>query len=168
MLGDAAVRLVRLYRSPQGKKLFRYAMVSVISTVVTFAVLGILFYALKLWSEEPDNVLANVAGIFPSYYLNRSWAWGKTGPSHLWKEIVPFWAMSFAGIVLALGAGIAAHHVSVNVLHLHRLGRTMVLYGVNVFAFGVLWVAKFLVINKLFHVHPVADAVHELEGAAGT
>src|SRR5579872_880385 len=167
MLGDAAVRLVRLYRSPRGKKLVRYTMVSAISTAVTFAVLGILFYALNLWSEEPDNVLANVAGIFPSYYLNRSWAWGKTGPSHLWREVVPFWAMSVVSIFLALGAGIAAHHVSVNVLHLHRLGRTMVLYGANLFAFGVLWVGKFLVINKLFHVQAAADAVPELEGASG-
>jgi putative flippase GtrA len=168
MLGDAAVRLVRLYRSPQGKRLVRYTMVSLISTIITFAVLGILFYALGLWSEEPDNVLANVVGIFPSYYLNRNWAWGKSGPSHLWREVVPFWAMSIVSIFLALGAGIAAHHVSVNVLHLHRLGRTMILYGANLFAFGVLWVAKFLVINKLFHVHPVADAMHELEEAAGT
>jgi putative flippase GtrA len=165
MLGDTVVRVWRLYHTPAGRRLFRYAMVSVVSTVVTFAVLGILFYALGLWSEVPDNVLANVAGIFPSYYLNRSWAWGKTGPSHLWREVLPFWAMSFAGIFLAIGAGTLAHHVGFSVLHLHRLGRTVILYGANVFAFGVLWIGKFLIINKLFHVHPVADAAHELEGA---
>ena len=157
MLGDTVVRLWRLYHTPAGKKLFRYTMVSVISTIVSFAVLGILFYALQLWSEVPDNVLANVAGIFPSYYLNRSWAWGKTGPSHFWREVVPFWAMSIAGIIIAIGAGSLAHHVGVSVLHLHRLGRTAVLYGANVFAFGVLWVGKFLIINKLFHVGPTLE-----------
>lgn len=157
MLGDTVVRLWRLYHTPSGKKLFRYTMVSVVSTVVSFAVLGILFYVLRLWSEVPDNVIANIAGIFPSYYLNRSWAWGKTGPSHLWREVVPFWAMSFAGIVIAIGAGTLAHHIGVSVLHLHRLGRTAVLYGANIFAFGVLWVGKYLIINKLFHVHPTLD-----------
>jgi len=165
MLSDTVARVWRLYHTPQGKRLFRYTMVSVISTVVTFAVLGVVFYGLKLWSEVPDNVNANVCGIFPSYYLNRSWAWGKTGPSHLWREVLPFWVMSFAGIALAIGVGALAHHVSVDTLHLHRLGRTFVLYGANVFAFGVLWVLKFFIINKLFHVHPVQDAVHELEAA---
>ena len=165
MLGDSVVRLWRLYHTPSGKKLFRYSMVSVVSTVVSFAVLGILFYALRLWSEVPDNVLANVAGILPSYYLNRNWAWGKTGPSHLWREVVPFWAMSFAGIFLAIGAGSLAHHIGVSVLHLHRLGRTAILYGSNIFAFGVLWVVKFLIINKLFHVAPIADE-SELADAA--
>jgi putative flippase GtrA len=166
MLGDAAVRVWRLYHTPSGRKLARYAAVSVVSTLVTFAVLGILFYALGLWSEVPDNVVANVAGIFPSYYLNRSWAWGKTGPSHLWREVLPFWAMSFAGIFLAIAAGTLAHHVGVSVLHLHRLGRTVILYGANVGAFGILWIGKFLIINKLFHVHPVAEDASELEPAS--
>lgn len=166
MLGDAAVRLWRLYQTPKGKKLFRYAVVSVISTVITFAVLGVLFYALRLGSEVPDNVIANMTSILPSYYLNRSWAWGKTGRSHLWREVVPFWSMSLAGILLAVGTGLVAHHVGVTVLHLHRLGRTAVLYGANIFAFGVLWVGKFLIINKLFHVHPMADAADELVEAA--
>ena|SRR5579862_1694141 len=158
MLGDTAVRLWRFYHTPTGKKLFRYTMVSVISTLVTFAVLGTLFYALQLWSEVPDNLIANVAGILPSYYLNRSWAWGKTGRSHFWREVAPFWAMSLAGILLALGTGSLAHHIGVSVLHLHRLGRTAVLYGANIFAFGLLWVAKFLIINKLFHVGPTVDS----------
>ena len=165
MLGDTVVRVWRLYHTPTGRKLVRYAMVSVVSTAVTFAVVGIVFYALQLWSEVPDNVIGNVAGILPSYYLNRNWAWGKTGPSHLWREVVPFWAMSIAGIFFAIGAGVLAHHIGVDVFHLHRLGRTVVLLGSNVGAFGVLWVAKFLVINKLFHVHPVAEAEHELEAA---
>lgn len=155
-------RAWRLYHTPAGKKLFRYSMVSVISTVLAFAVLGLIFYVLRLGSEVPDNVFANLAGIIPSYYLNRSWAWGKTGPSHLWREVVPFWSMSIVGIALAVFTGLFAHHIGVSVLHLHRLGRTAVLYGANIFAFGVLWVVKFLIINRLFHVHPVADATHEL------
>ncbi|HMK62996.1 MAG TPA: GtrA family protein [Acidimicrobiales bacterium] len=161
MLRDSVVRLWRLYHTPHGKRLFRYSMVSVISTLTTFVVLGTIFYGLRLWSEVPDNVIANIVGILPSYYLNRSWAWGKRGKSHLWREVVPFWLMSFAGIALAIGVGALAHHVSVDVLHLHRLGRTAVLYGANLFAFGVLWVLKFLIISRLFHVHPVQEAVHE-------
>lgn len=168
MLVDRVGTLWRLYHTPQGKRLFRYTMVSVISTVLTFAVLGVIFYGLRLWSEVPDNVIANVTGILPSYYLNRSWAWGKTGPSHLWREVVPFWAMSIVGIVFAVMAGLLAHHIGVSVLHLHRLGRTLVLYGANVFAFGVLWVAKFLIISKLFHVHALEETDSDLAEAAAS
>ncbi len=168
MLADVVPRLWRLYESPRGKKFFRYAMVSVISTVVTFAVLGVIFYGLKMGSEVPDNVIANIAGIPPSYYLNRSWTWGKSGKSHLWREVVPFWAMSFAGIVLAIGAAALARHISVDTFHLHRLGRTVVLYGANIFAFGVLWVAKFFIINKLFLVPPEADAAVDLVEAGAS
>ena len=29
--------------------------------------------------------------------MNRKWAWGKTGRSHVWKEVVPFWTLAFIG-----------------------------------------------------------------------
>ena len=37
----------------------------------------------------------------PAYYLNRAWVWGKRGKSHLTKEVVPFWAFAFSGLVLS-------------------------------------------------------------------
>ncbi len=162
MFGGTVDRFWRFYRTPHGKRLFRYTMVSVISTALTFFVLGIVFYVFRLWSEAPDNIIANVTGILPSYYLNRNWAWGKSGRSHVWREVVPFWAMSAASIVFAFFAGVAAHHIGVSVLHLHRLGRTVILYGANVVAFGILWIVKFLIINRLFHVHPVAEVKPDL------
>lgn len=164
MPGDSVVRLWRLYHSPQGRKLVRYSMVSVVSTAVSFAVLGFVYGILRLWSEVPDTVFANVVAIFPSYYLNRSWVWGKSGKSHLWREVVPFWSMSFAGIVLSIFAAAEAKHLGTS-WHLHHLGRTVVLLAANVSAFGVLWILKFLLFNRLFHVHPVHDAMDELVDA---
>jgi hypothetical protein len=71
--------------------MFRYAIVSVVSTVFGFAVLGIVFGALHLWTEVPTAIFANVMGIVPLYYLNRSWVWEKTGSSHWRREVLPFW-----------------------------------------------------------------------------
>ena len=34
--------------------------------------------------------------------------------------------------------------------HLHHLARTILVVGANVAAFGVLWVLKFLILNRLF------------------
>jgi len=156
MLGDTAVRMWRLYHTPQGQRLFRYTMVSVISTVVSFSILGIVYGALRLWSEVPDALIANCAAIVPSYYLNRTWVWGKSGPSHLWREVIPFWAMSVAGIVLSVFAAAYARHLGLS-LHLQHFGRTMLLLAANVVAFGVLWVLKFVLFNRLFHVGPLSE-----------
>ena len=164
---DLVVRIWRLYHTPHGRKLFRYTMVSAISTAVSFGVLFITFGLLRLWSEVPDTLVANVVAIGPSYYLNRNWAWGKSGRSHFLREIVPFWSMSIAGIVLSIFTSSEAKHFS-DVHHFHHLGRTVIVLAANLAAFGVLWIVKFLIMNKLFHVHPVDDdADDELVEVAG-
>src|SRR4051812_14952529 len=79
-------------RSPEGKKMIRYSMVSVISVIVSQIVLLFCFGALH-WSARWANVTAVAVATVPSYELNRKWAWGKRGKSHLWKEVAPFWAL---------------------------------------------------------------------------
>jgi putative flippase GtrA len=156
------MRLWRLYDTPSGKRMFRYATVSVISTVVSFSILGLLFGVFRLWSEVPDTVIANMVASVPAYYLNRSWSWGKTGRSHLWREVVPFWTMSIAGISLSILTAAYAHHLS-NVYHLQHFGRTVLVEGANTGAFAILWVLKFLVFNRLFHVESVVDLEAQAE-----
>ena len=99
--------------TPEAKKLFRYTMVSVISTVVSFGVLALVFGVFQLWAEVPSTVFANVVATVPSYYLNRKWVWGKGGRSHLMKEIVPFWTMSAIGIVVSIGGAAVARHIGI-------------------------------------------------------
>ena len=157
----AVKRLWRLYHTPTGKKMFRYATVSVISTAVSFTVLGITFGVFRLWTEVPCTVFANLVASVPAYYLNRTWSWGKSGRSHVFKEVVPFWTMTAIGITLSIGTASLARHLS-NVYDLHHFGRTVVVEGANTAAFAVLWIVKFLVFNRLFHVDPVAHADAEL------
>ena len=101
-MGISLVRLRELYERPHIRRLTRYSMVSVISTIVSQGTLFITFGLLRVWSAVPSNVFANAVATVPSYYLNRSWAWGKTGKSHLWREVVPFWGLSFAGMALSM------------------------------------------------------------------
>ena len=134
----------------EGRKLIRYTTVSGISTIVSFVTLFIVFGVLKLWSEVPSTVFANLVATVPSYYLNRSWAWGKTGRSHLMREIVPFWSMAALGIgVSIIGAQIARH---IGLEHnLSHLEQTLLVLIANVASFGLFWVLKLLLFNKLFH-----------------
>jgi putative flippase GtrA len=120
----------------------------------------------------PSTVFANLVASVPAYYLNRTWSWGKSGRSHVFKEVVPFWTMTAIGITMSIGTASVARHLS-NVYDLHHFGRTVVVEGANTGAFALLWVVKFLVFNRLFNVDPVAhadaelfiEAVVEVEGA---
>jgi putative flippase GtrA len=150
---DFVVRHWRRYSTANGKKMFRYTMVSVVSTVFGFTVLGIVFGALHLWTEVPTAIFANVVGIVPMYYLNRSWVWEKTGPSHWRREVLPFWAVSVAGILLSVAAAEVARHISI-AHHFSHTEATALLLAVTFAVFGFLWVFKFLVFSRLFRVAP--------------
>jgi len=151
-------RALRAYETPNGKKMFRYTMVSVISTGVSLAILALVFGVLHLWSEVPSAIFANSVAAVPSYYLNRKWAWGKSGRSHLVKEVLPFWVASVVGLLASTFAAAWARDFSRD-HQLHHFGATVVVMGASLFAYGVLWIGKFLIFNRLFrHVHVHAHA----------
>jgi len=106
-------RIVHLWEkrdTPEAKQLMRYTMVSVISTGVSFAVLGLVFGVFHIWGEVGSTLFANIVASVPSYFLTRRWVWGKSGRSHLVKEIIPFWAMSALGVAFSIvGASVAKH-----------------------------------------------------------
>jgi len=135
----------------EGRKIFRYTMVSVISTVVSLVVLTLVYGVFKVWTEVPSTVFANAVATFPSYWLNRQWAWGKGGRSHLWKEVVPFWLMAAFGILVSIGGASVARHFGEQ-LKLHHLELTVVVLAANVVSFAVFWVLKLMIFNRMFKV----------------
>ena len=83
----------------------------------------------------------------PSYHLNRRWTWGRRDPSDPWRELLPFWLLSFAGLVLST----LAVAVTDTWLHGARLGqplRTLVIVTAHLSGFGVLWVAQFVLLER--------------------
>jgi putative flippase GtrA len=147
-------RLQTLYdwlHTHEGRKIFRYSMVSVISTAVSLFVIAIVYGALHLWSEVPSTIFGNVVATFPSYWLNRKWAWGKHGRSHFMKEVVPFWSLAALGIAFSIVGAALAHHVAVK-YNLDHFETTVVVLLANVLSFAIFWVAKLLLFNKLFKI----------------
>jgi putative flippase GtrA len=142
--------------TPEAKQLFRYTMVSVVSTVVSFGTLALVFGVFHVWGEIGSTVFANVVATVPSYYLNRSWVWQKHGRSHLMKEIAPFWVMSAIGIVVSIGGAAIAKHLGTE-HHLGHFEQTLLVLFANVMSFALFWVLKFLVFNRLFKVHPLEE-----------
>lgn len=127
-------------------------MVSVITTVFALGLLGLFFGVMKLSSAAMCNLLATAITTVPSYYLNRAWAWGKTGKSHLTKEIIPFWVVAVVSAALSTLvvhlAAAGAHRVT----HSHLL-LTLVVEAANLTTYGALWISKFYLFNKVLFKH---------------
>ncbi|MGD0881945.1 MAG: GtrA family protein [Acidimicrobiales bacterium] len=146
---DAVRRVWRLAGTPEGLKLVKYTAVSAISALTSIVVLTFVYGVLRLWTEVYSTLFANIVAGVPSYVLNRRWVWGRSGRSHWWREILPFWVMSLTGIGFAIYAATLARDFS-DAHHLHHTTRTVVVVGANVAAFGIVWLLKFLILNRLF------------------
>lgn len=133
-------------------KLLRYAAVSAIATSVSLTILGVLV-ASGTASPGWANIVATAAGTVPSFELNRRWVWGKKGRRAVAAEIGPFCVLSFTGLALSTLAVTAASGWAAAAGY--GVGtRTAVAEAANVAAFGTLWVAQYLVLDRLLFRAP--------------
>jgi len=140
----------------QGRKIIRFTSVSAIATatsnIVLFIVYGFHIITGAIWA----TVFSNFVATFPSYWLNRTWTWGKRGRSHLRKEIIPFWTMSALGITFSIfGAAVARHIIHTH--HWPHLANTLLLVFANLASFGVFWILKLKLFNHIFHVDELEE-----------
>lgn len=134
-------------RSEHGRRLVKFAAVSVISTVLTQVILLVTYDALSLASAMVCNVIATSIATPPAYWLNRTWTWGKRGKSHPWREVAPFWIIAFIGLVLSTVAVGLASHNSHAISSSHVVQRAFVQVA-NLFAYGVIWVGRYFIFNR--------------------
>jgi hypothetical protein len=80
------------------------------------------------------------------------------------KEIVPFWVMSAVGITVSIGGAAVARHIGTT-HHLSHPQETAVLLLANLISFGLFWVLKYMLYNRLFHVHPIEELDELVEAA---
>lgn len=126
-------------------------MVSVISSLVSLFTIFIVYGVLHQWGEVASTIFGNAVATFPSYWLNRRWAWGKSGRSHFWKEVAPFWTMAALGIAFSIVGASLAKHIGTS-LKLDHVEQTALVLLANILSFAVFWVAKLLIFNKMFKV----------------
>jgi putative flippase GtrA len=139
-------RLREFRHSPDFSKLWRYGTISVVSTVISLSGL-FLFYRILGLSPGWSNIWATVIATIPYYYLNRMWVFKKRGRSHLTKEIIPFWAIAFGSLILStLAVRFAGYEARTIASKTTRAG---ILLIANFATYGILWLMKFFVFNKL-------------------
>jgi putative flippase GtrA len=130
----------------------RYGTVSLIATATSLTVLGVLVSTTSI-PAGLANVLATAVGTVPSFELNRRWVWRRSGRRSVRSELVPFWLLSFSGLALStFTVSVAAAWAAA--AGLHGAARTMVIEIANVAAWGSLWVAQFVVLDRLLFRRP--------------
>jgi putative flippase GtrA len=137
-------------RRSLGAKLVRYAAASVVGVVVGQSCLY-LFYAVLDWPVVAANVAAVAISSVPAYLINRAWVWQKRDAHDLRREIVPFWGMAFLGLLLS---SLLVYIVD------RRTDWAPAIGAANLSGFGVLWVAKFMVLDRVLFA-PVVHALDE-------
>ena len=134
-------------------RLLRYGAVSAVSSTLSLGVLGVLV-ATRTLAPSWANVVATAAGTFPSFELNRRWVWGRTGRRSIVAEIGPFCAMTFAGLALSTVAVACAGAFAASSGFSGGL-RTGAIELANVAAWGSIWLAQFVVLDRvLFAARP--------------
>ena len=134
-------------RTEHFRRIWKYASVSVVSTLVTQVVLLLTY---NVWDVGPAwvcNVIATVVAAIPAYYLNRTWTWGKKGRSNIMAEVVPFWTIALVALLLSTLAVWGAGHWADD-FRKGSLDRAVIINGANLVTYAVLWTARYFVLNR--------------------
>jgi putative flippase GtrA len=144
-------------RSDLGRKAVRYVMTSVVGVVVSLTV-GIFCQRVLgmrwLWAQ----VCANLAATPPSYFLNRMWVWQRKDRSSIWREVVPFWTIAIVQFFISVWF-VGQSEGWVNKLTSNDNLRTAGFAFSSLFIYGIMWVGKFILFNRVLFAHKhVAEA----------
>jgi putative flippase GtrA len=131
--------MLRQAMAQGGAKALKYSAVSVIGVLITQSLI-LAFHGPMGLSPTVTNLLAVSIASVPAYFLNRAWVWGKRGRNDLRREVLPFWGFNLFGlalstVVVAIVANWWSNPLAVNVA--------------NIGAFGLIWVAKYLVLDTM-------------------
>lgn len=129
-------------------KLLRYVTGSVVATVcseVAFVLLYGVLGAGTTWS----STLSWLAGAVPNFWLNRNWAWQRTGRPSLRREVLPYAAIVLVTLVLATltthAADVWLHHREVS-----DSLRVVLVAGVFLAVYVVVFLLRFVLLERLF------------------
>jgi len=132
------------------QRFVRYGSVSLISTLLALAILSILVGAIgypAVWS----NVIAIGIATVPSFELNRRWVWVQNGERSILRQAVPYFILSFAGLVIST---FAVHVASDATIHSSRLIHTGAAEVANVASYGALWLVQFALCDRVLFRSP--------------
>lgn len=138
---------------PRILKLVKYSTASASGVITGQSTLLFCFVVLG-FSATLSNLIAVTIGAIPNYLINRAWTFEKQGTHSFTREVLPFWSMAFLGLLLStFSVAWAADRWDDSAIAVSLA---------NTAAFGVLWVAKYFVLDRVLFA-PIAAAVEAAE-----
>lgn len=131
---------------PRIRRLVKFGLVSVVAVCVSQTTLVVTFGLLH-WEARPSNLAAFVLATIPSFELNRRWTWRRSGRTHVRRELVPFWVLAIVGLLASDQATRFAASTSEELTS--RTLRTFVVMLASLTTYGLLWVVKFALLDRL-------------------
>ena len=141
----------------RGALAIKYSAVSAIGVTIT-QVLLVLFVGILDWHPVASNVGAVSFTSVPVFFLNKRWVWNHDGKVSFRREVLPFWVFTLAGLLLSTGLVAVAHSLS---------DSQILVMAANLAGFGMLWVAKFLFLDRVMFGHSERDEVLSQAAADG-
>jgi putative flippase GtrA len=137
-------------RTKTGTQMVRFIAVAAVSLGASQIALFLFIGPLHM-TGGISGVLAAIVGAIVSYFLSR-WAWERKGRPNVWRETIPFWAVS-VGAWLVLGLAAHLGTVVAHDLNLHHFERHFVVGGIYLAANCLTFVIRFVI----FHYVLFAD-----------
>ena len=146
-----ALTKVRSRLGPRRSRLLLWARYSASSVVAT--VVSQVAFALCYWlgsSAVVATLVAWLAGAVPNYVLSRRWAWGRQG------QLLPYAMIVIGAAVTAALVTTATDHI-VQGIDSHAW-KTVLVTGSYLGTYGVLFILKFVLFDRLVFAKPAAVA----------
>jgi putative flippase GtrA len=137
-----------------GPKLFRYFTGSLVATGCSEATF-VLLYGPAGMGTAWSSVLSWLAGAIPNFWLNRNWAWQRTGRPSLRREVAPYAAVVIVTLLLAT----LLTHLADQMLHQAGVAsslRVTLVAAVFLGTYVVVFAVRFFLLERLFtrlHLH---------------
>ena len=138
MSNGARAGLLRLVED-HGLTLLRYCGVSVVNVVTGITTLAVCLEVLGM-QRVAANVTAWMVSTVPAYLLSRYWVWQQRGANSVKAEVAPFWILALVGLAFSTLCVWLVGFVT---------DRTIFLIATNFCAYGVVWVAKYVILERL-------------------
>ena len=156
-------------RTDAGRRALRYVATSGFGVVST-QILLFLFLHVFDWKPLAANFVAVTLISVPAFMLNKYWVWGKRGRAHMRREVLPFWIFTIAGWALSSVAVVLVANATKNPdVESLKEGNKYAVQAANIAGFGILWVLKYLFLDKIMFGpdhHTPYDEDIEIEEAA--
>jgi len=139
-------------------KLVRYSLASAVGTVFGTGSLAV-FHAVFGWPALISNLASVTVGAVPNYLINRYWTWRRSGRHRMGVEAIAFWLIALLG--LAISTVFVAYADN-------RWGTTFALVVAQMVGFGLLWVGRFVFLDKVLYkvAEVLEDQLEEAHGEA--